>query len=509
MTLAERLAAAVADGMPRARDDLARLVACRSVFNPAIESATECVAAAQLAAELFGDAGVPVTVAETPDGSLAVVGRRTGPATAPTVLLYTHHDVVPAGALDAWHSPPFDLTDRDGRWFGRGAADCKGNLVATVLALRAITAVLGSWPVTVAVVCEGSEEQTSGGMEALARAQPELVAADAIVLVDTGNIAAGQPTLTTSLRGTGSVLITVTTMAQPAHSGSFGGAAPDALQALLTTLASLRSASGETTIDGLDGHGIWDGAPFEVARFVADAGLIPGVSPLLGDGGRSGACAAGADSGGSESDVLTPERADSDALRPEGASGIAACADAAGSSPEGASGSAIADLVWARPAATVLAIDCPPIAQVSAAIQGTARAVVNLRVPPRLDAGAAQQLLVDHLRRHTPYGLVEITPLSLGQGFRARSDGPAYQAMGRAMAQAFGRDVVTTGQGGSIPLAVALADLQPDAEILLLGVEEPQSHIHGPNESVAPKEIERTALSLALFLCEFAASTTS
>ena len=145
----------------------------------------------------------------------------------------------------------------------------------------------------------------------------------------------------------------------------------------------------------------------------------------------------------------------------------------------------------------------------SAAIQGTARAVVNLRVPPHLDAGAAQQLLVDHLRRHTPYGLVEITPLSLGQGFRARSDGPAYQAMGRAMAQAFGRDVVTTGQGGSIPLAVALADLQPDAEILLLGVEEPQSHIHGPNESVAPKEIERTALSLALFLCEFAATTTS
>ena len=472
MTLAERLAAAVADGMPRARDDLARLVACRSVFNPAIESVTECVAAAQLAAELFGDAGVPVTVAETPDGSLAVVGRRAGPAAAPTGRLYTPHDVVPARALDAWGSPPIVMTDRDGRWFGRGTADCKGNLVATVLALRAITAVLGAWPVTVAVVCEGSEEQTSGGMEALARSQPDLVAADAIVLVDTGNIAAGQPTLTTSLRGTGSVLITVTTMAQPAHSGSFGGAAPDALQALLTTLASLRSASGETTIDGLDGHGIWDGAPFEVARFVADAGLIPGVSPLRGDGGRSGA-------------------------------------HAGGSTPEGASGSAIADLVWARPAATVLAIDCPPIAQVSAAIQGTARAVVNLRVPPHLDAGAAQQLLVDHLRRHTPYGLVEITPLSLGQGFRARSDGPAYQAMGRAMAQAFGRDVVTTGQGGSIPLAVALADLQPDAEILLLGVEEPQSHIHGPNESVAPKEIERTALSLALFLCEFAASTTS
>lgn len=466
VTLADQLAAAVASGMPRLRDELTRLVACRSVHNPDIEPVEECTKAANLAAELLREAGIDVTLEETPDGSLAVVGREPGPAGAPTVLLYTHHDVVPAGDPADWSAPPFKLTEADGRWYGRGAADCKGNLAAILLALRSLTTVLGRWPVTMAVVCEGSEEQSSGGMEGLARSRPDLVSADAIVLADTGNVSAGQPTLTTSLRGTGSVLITVTTMAGPAHSGSYGGAAPDALQSLLTALASLRSADGETTIDGLDHSGVWDGAPFDPERFAADATIESGVAPLLGDGVEE----------------VTPLSV--------------------------ANGQAIANLLWARPAATVLAIDCPPISRVTAAIQGQARAVVNLRVPPHLDAATAQQLLIAHLKRHTPYGLVEIRPVSLGQGFRARTDGTAYEAMRRAMSRAFGREVVTAGQGGSIPLAVALGELHPDAEILLLGVEEPASRIHSPNESVSPLELEKTALALALFLCEMAGVAT-
>jgi cysteinylglycine-S-conjugate dipeptidase len=448
-SLAESLAAAVDSGMPRARADLARLVALRSVANPAIEPASECLAAAELVAGLFADVGVEGVEAHlTSDGSRAVAGRTPGPAGGPAVVLYSHYDVVPAGDLADWSTPPWELTDRAGRWHGRGAADCKGNLVATLLALRALREVSGAWPVEVAVVCEGSEEQSSGGMEALARSRPDLVRGDAIVLADTGNVELGAPTLTTSLRGTGSVLITVRTMSHPAHSGMYGGAAPDALQALVMALATLRDDSGETTIGGLDHSGCWEGAPLETARFRADAGLLEGVEPLTGSG-------------------------------------------------------SVADLVWARPAATVLAIDCPPIAQVTAAVQGEARAVVNLRVPAQLDSKAAQDLLIAHLRKHTPFGAqVDIRPVSLGQGFRARTDGPAYRAMARAMRAAFGREVVTTGQGGSIPLATALAELVPDAEILLLGVEEPDSRIHAPNESVHPDELQRTALALALFLCE-------
>ncbi len=448
-SLADRLSSAVSAGMPRGRDDLARLVALRSVANPAIEPAEECLAAAELVRSLFEEVGVRgVEAVQTPDGSLAVVGRTPGPTGSPSVVLYSHHDVVPVGDLDEWSTPPWRLTERDGRWFGRGAADCKGNIVATLLALRALTEVLGHWPVEVAVVCEGSEEQSSGGMEALARSRPELVACDAFVLADTGNIALGRPTLTTSLRGTGSVLVTVRTMTHPAHSGTYGGAAPDALQALLMALASLRDASGETTVDGLDHTATWDGAPVDPEAFREDAGLLDEVAPLTGDG-------------------------------------------------------TIADRVWARPAATVLAIDCPPVSQVTAAVQGEARAVVNLRVPAGVDARTAQELLVAHLHRHTPFGAqVEVVPVSLGQGFLARTDGRAYSAMGRAMAAAFGRDVVTTGQGGSIPLAVALSELVPDAEVLLLGVEEPACRIHGPDESVDPGELARTALALAIFLAD-------
>ncbi|HEY7718243.1 MAG TPA: M20/M25/M40 family metallo-hydrolase [Pedococcus sp.] len=448
--LTAALAAAVAEGMPRVRADLERLVAHRSVANPEIEPAEECAAAAALVAGLVADAGVlGVESLPAPDGSVAVVGRTPGPDHAPTVLLYTHYDVVPAGDEDAWDSPPWQLTERDGRWYGRGAADCKGNLVATLLALQAVREVCGGWPVEVAVVCDGSEEQSSGALEEVVRGRPELVACDALVLADTGNVDLGQPTLTTSLRGTGSVLMTVRTLDGPAHSGMYGGAAPDALQALLTALASLRGPSGETTVDGLAHDGRWDGAAYDAERFAADAGLLEGVAPLTGD-------------------------------------------DAT-----------VADLLWARPAATVIALDATPVSQVTAAVHGTATAVVNLRTPPGVDAAEAQQLLIDHLRRHTPHGAqVEIRPVSLGQPFLARTDGPAYAAMRRAMAAAFDREAVTAGQGGSIPLATALAEVVPDAEILLLGVEEPGSRIHAPNESVDPEELRRTALALALFLAD-------
>lgn len=442
------LRAAVADGMPWVRQELGRLVALRSVANPAIEPPEQSVEAALAVLELakevgFGDA----EAIETSDGSLAIAGRvpRAG---SPSVLLYAHHDVVPAGEIAGWDSDPWTLTERDGRWYGRGSADCKGNLMALLLALRAVREVAGSWPVEVALVVEGSEEQSSGGMEALARARPELVAAEAIVLADTGNVEAGLPTLTTSLRGTGSVLVTVSTMEHAAHSGMFGGAAPDALQALLIGLASLRGASGETTIDGLDHDGVWHGAPVDPLRFRSDAAVLDGVEPPLGQG------------------------------------------------------DALADRLWARPAATVLAIDAPPVARVTAAIQGEARAVVNLRVPAGSDAGVAQRLLVEHLERHIPWGRVDVKPVSLGQGFRARTDGPSYAAMRSAMQAAFGVESVTTGQGGSIPLAVTLSEVHPDAEILLMGVEEPASRIHATNESVDPLELERTAYAIALFLCE-------
>jgi acetylornithine deacetylase/succinyl-diaminopimelate desuccinylase-like protein len=443
------LAARVRELMPRARDDLARLVALRSVADASIEPTEECAAAAEAVAGLLVDAGLgDVRAVETADGSLAVIGHSPGPPGAPTVLLYAHYDVQPAGDPADWGSPPWELTERDGRWYARGAADCKGNLVMLLTALRALAL---PWPVGIRVVCEGSEEMSTGGLEQLVRSDPSLFAADVMLIADAGNVELGTPTVTTSLRGTGSVLVTVDTLAGPVHSGMYGGAAPDALAALITMLGTLRDGDGETTIRGLEATARWEGADYPVERFRADAGVLEGVS-TLGTG-------------------------------------------------------SVADALWARPVVNVLAIDAPSVAGATAAIQHTARALVNLRVPPGHDAAAAQLLLVEHLHAVAPWGArVTVERRTLGEPFAARTDGPGFTALAEAMTRAFGRPLTTAGQGGAIPLCNALQAAYADAEILLIGVEEPASRIHAPDESVDPGELERTAIGVAMFLTSFARS---
>ena len=177
------LASAVDRLMPRARADLERLVAIPSVASEHQVPVPACREAADLVADLYRELGVDdIELLDADDGSVVVVGYTEGPAGAPRVLLYAHYDVQPAGELEAWSSDPWTLTDREGRWYARGAADCKGNLVMHPTALRALRAVDGGWPVSLTVVCEGSEEMSSGGLERLVAADPDSFAADVIVV---------------------------------------------------------------------------------------------------------------------------------------------------------------------------------------------------------------------------------------------------------------------------------------------------------------------------------------
>jgi acetylornithine deacetylase/succinyl-diaminopimelate desuccinylase-like protein len=167
----------------------------------------------------------------------------------------------------------------------------------------------------------------------------------------------------------------------------------------------------------------------------------------------------------------------------------------------------VADAVWARPALTVLGIDCPPVVGSAAAISPRASARLNLRVPPGMDPQQAQDALVAHLEARTPLNArVTVEREAIGSPFRARTDGPGYAALSGALEEAFGRPMVTAGQGGSIPLCNALAEALPDTEIVLMGVEEPRCRIHAPNESVDPTEIEKMAVAEALFLRRLAGS---
>jgi acetylornithine deacetylase/succinyl-diaminopimelate desuccinylase-like protein len=436
--------------MPRAHGDLADLVAIRSVADPRQFPPEECAKAAQWVQDAFADAGLTgLRQIETPDGSKAVYGERPGPAGAPTVLLYAHYDVQPPLDDAAWRTPPFTLTEKQGRWYGRGSADCKGNIVMHLTALRALGS-NGGIPVGLKLIVEGSEEQGTGGLERYVPTDPDLLRADTILVCDTGNAKLGLPTVTTSLRGLANVVVTVRALGSEMHSGMFGGAAPDALAALVAMLATLRDAEGNTTVRGLDNDQTWSGVPYDPAQFRTDANVLDGVA-LLGSG-------------------------------------------------------TVADMLWARPALTVLGIDCPPVVGSAAAIQPTARARLNLRVPPGMDADAAQSALADHLRAVAPWGVkVDIEPEATGEPFRAATGGPAYTALAAAMKESYGKELTSAGQGGSIPLCNVFRDTYPDAEIILMGVEEPLTLMHAPNESVDPREIAGMALAEALFLERYAA----
>ncbi|MFJ6916154.1 dipeptidase [Streptomyces sp. NPDC101133] len=446
------VAETVASLMPRAKEELAALVAFKSVADfdqfPRSESegAADWIATA-LRAEGFED----VALLDTPDGTQSVYGYLPGPEGAKTVLLYAHYDVQPPLDEAGWATPPFELTERDGRWYGRGTADCKGGVLMHLLALRALKA-NGGVPVHVKVIAEGSEEQGTGGLERYAEAHPELLAADTIVIGDAGNFRVGLPTVTSTLRGMTLLRVKVDTLEGNLHSGQFGGAAPDALAALIRVLDSLRAEDGSTTVDGLAADSTWEGLAYDEEQFRKDARVLDGVE-LIGSG-------------------------------------------------------SVADRIWARPAVTVLGIDCPPVVGATPSVQAGARALVSLRVPPGVDAAEATKLLQAHLETRTPWGArVAVEQIGQGQAFRADTTSPAYQAMADAMAVAYpGEEMQYAGQGGSIPLCNTLAALYPQAEILLIGLSEPEAQIHAVNESVSPEELERLSVAEAHFLRHYAAS---
>ena len=315
--------------------------------------------------------------------------------------------------------------------------------------LAALRALGEDLPVSLKLVVEGSEEQGTGGLEAFVPDHADLLRADTILVCDTGNAAVGVPAATVSLRGMVNVVVTVEALASELHSGMFGGAAPDALAALVAMLATLRDHEGNTTISGLDNTQTWSGETYPPEQFRSDAGLVDGAS-LVGSG-------------------------------------------------------TVSDMLWARPAVTILGIDCAPVVGSASSITPTAAARLNLRIPPGVDPEQARDALTEQLLAAAPWGLkVSFETEALGAPFRAVTDGPAFRAMGEAMLEAFGRPMTSLGQGGSIPLCNVFADTYPDTEMILMGVEEPQCLIHAPNESVDPREIESMALAEALFLQRYA-----
>lgn len=427
--------------LPTLLDELETLVRIPSVSKAGYPAEThEKLAEAQAAVtRLFADSGVErFDTIDLPGTAPIVFGEIPAPPGAPTVLVYGHYDVVPAGDESLWETEPFVPTRKDGAIFGRGTADTKGNIVALAGALRAWN---GRPPVGVKVVVEGLEEVGGGAFTTYPPTDPERFACDVMVIADMGNVRAGVPTLTVGLRGMANVMVEARTLGSAKHSGQYGGAAPDALLALVRALSTLHDENGDVAVTGLRREE-WTGGGPDEAEF-RDLAEIVGDQPLVGTG-------------------------------------------------------TLGSRVWSGPAITVIGVDAPPVEGALNAVQPFARAKLNVRVHPEQDPVEAQTAVVEHLRSALPYGIeLTVTPLETGHGYAADVDGAVYEVAKDVWSQAWDAPVVLAGAGGSIPLVRSLHEAAPGADILLVGVTDGYSNIHGPNERVLVDELERTVVAVA------------
>jgi acetylornithine deacetylase/succinyl-diaminopimelate desuccinylase-like protein len=434
----------IADDRTRITEELARLVAIPSVgydgFDPA-----NVRASADATSGILRDAGLDdVRLLELDGGHPAVFGQIVGPAGAPTVLLYAHHDVQPAADAESWDTDPFEPTIRDGRMYGRGSCDDKCGIVIHAAAIRALIAG-GPPPATIKVVVEGEEECSTEHLPDLVKGHADLLRADVAIVADGGNIRTGHPTITTSIRGSSAIKVRVDVLPQAVHSGAFGGPLPDAITALSRMIASLHSDDGEVAVRGLYSFA-WAGADVTEQEFRDESHVFPEVR-LLGSG-------------------------------------------------------SIAERTLSKPSLDVLALEAPRLNEVANQIVPTATAVVGLRMAPGEDYAVAAEKVARHLRKAAPWGVratvtVEGEP---GAGYLVDPSSPSFTAAREALRAAFDHDVVEIGSGGSIPLVPMLAETFPGIQVLIWGAADQLSNYHSRNESVDLGEVVRMAQAEAMFL---------
>jgi len=447
---AEQLAAdlrpKIRASMAEVRSGLERLARIPSM-SAAGYDAVPLQRSAELTAELFVAAGVDARVVGRPGAHPAVVGRIAGPLGTPTVLLYAHHDVQPPGPRDRWQTDPFEPTERDGRVYGRGTADDKAGIATHLAALRAYA---GKPPCGVALFVEGEEESGSAHLMDYLIAERATLECDAVVIADSSNWRIGQPAITTTLRGNAIVTLEVRVADHAVHSGTYGGAVPDALMALTRLLASLHDDQGRVALKGLR-QSDTDGLDLTEAELRGYVGSRPSVK-LIGDG-------------------------------------------------------SITSRMWTKSSISIIGLDATPVREASNTLWPVAAARLSMRVPPGQDAKVAQDLLVAHLEAHVPWGAeLTITRGSTGEAFTAVTAGPAYVALKAALGAAWGTAAIDVGTGGSIPFLFDFARTFPRAALLVTGVEDPASNAHSENESLHLGEFENVCVAEATFLGLFGAT---
>lgn len=429
---------------PRVVEDLKDLVRIPSVAFEGYDRGT-VEASARAVADLLTDAGLPdVRIERVGEGAPAVIARRPATPGQPTVLLYAHHDVQPTGDEDAWTTPPFDPQEREGRLYGRGSADDKAGIMAHVAALRLVGDRLAERGIGVSLFIEGEEEAGSPTFRPFIEAFQDDLSADLIIVADSANWAIGTPALTTSLRGVVDAKVTVKVLEAPVHSGLFGGPVLDALTQLSRLISTLHDDEGAVAIEGLH-RGPEPSVDIDEATWREEAGALDG-KPLAGRG-------------------------------------------------------TIASRLWSQPALSVIGIDAPEVNKASNTLVSSARAKISLRIPGGEDPEKAMDALVAHLHAHAPVGAEVIVERGeLGRPFQAPQNSPAMELARDAFELGWGVRPVDTGLGGSIPFIADLLEVFPHADVLVTGVEDPQSRAHGIDESLHLGDFAKVCLSEAVLL---------
>jgi acetylornithine deacetylase/succinyl-diaminopimelate desuccinylase-like protein len=442
----------------RARDELFDLLRIPSV-SARSEHNADTARAADWIADSLRKIGLTATLHSTKGHPIVVGEWRNAPAGAQTILVYGHYDVQPAEPLDLWDSPPFEPAVRDGKIFARGSVDDKGQLYLHIKALEAHLKTRGKLPLNIIVLAEGEEEVGSENLEAFIASHKELLACDAVVISDSAMFAPGLPSILSSLRGLAYFQIDVQGPATDLHSGSYGGAVMNPAMALARILATMHDADGHIAIPGFyDKVRDWGDAarreikalPFKDETFREETG-----SPkLFGEKGYS-----------------TLER------------------------------------VWMRPTCEVNGLLSGYTGEgAKTVLPAKAMAKVSCRLIPDQMPDEIERLMRAHVERVAPKGVtVTVTHLHGGRPWRADLNGPLFDAARRALATAFSREPVITGEGGSIPV---VGDFQRilGTPVLLVGFGLPGENAHAPNEWMSEENFNKGMRAMAALWDELAAA---
>lgn len=409
---------------------------------------------AEAVAELFRSAGledVRVLSAARPDGAQgrpAIIARREAADGMPTVLMYAHHDVQPTGDMELWNTDPWKATEVNGRLYGRGTADDKAGIMVHVGALRAIDQVAVATGLGLTYFIEGEEEVGSPSFANFLQENRDALAAEVIIVADSSNWKVGQPALTTSLRGLTAGEFEVRVLEHAVHSGVFGGPVLDAPTIAARLVATLHDENGDVAVEGLAVASTAE-IDYDEADFRADANVVEGLR-LAGTG-------------------------------------------------------SIADRLWRKPAISLIGMDITNVSLSSNTIIPMVRGKVSVRLAPGQDPALAAKAMEEHFANQDIFGAeISYKTTEVGPSFATDTSSPAAQAKMWALEQAWNVKPVEMGLGGSIPFIGDLQAVFPDAEILVTGIEDPDTRAHSANESLHIEDFFKATLSEALLLTHLA-----